>query len=106
MIPTDKAEQAQLRYEVREIPYGSPWFDMGTAEEVLSRVGATRKGKKRDRFIADAAGMFVIRLGFSFYAVNAFEFADVVGRAMTTAPLSLQARQRLANAVCDPHFTG
>lgn len=83
-------------YKVTTIPYGSPWFDLGTAGDVLSRIGATRNGKRRNRFMADAEGKLVIRLGFDLYAVDPFEFADVFGRAIPTTMLSPGVRHRLA----------
>ena len=55
-----------------------PWFDVGTAEEVLERVGATRRGPTRDEFKRQAEGLVCVRLGWELFAMSREEFLDVI----------------------------
>jgi len=101
MKPSDGLELQFLTYTVDTLPYGSPWLDVGTATEVLTRIGITRGGKKRDRFKSESEGKVVIRLGFVLHAVDPHEFTDIIGQAAATLPLSLAQRHRLATKLME-----
>lgn len=87
MIP--KVGETVISYELSGgLWCGTPWLDIGPAQDVLLRV-CTGRGSSQRRFLGRAAGMFAIRVGYYIMALEQEDLADLLAAALvglTTGP--------------------
>ena len=88
MIPMLYNNALYARYSTRTLPAAAPIVDAGTAKDVFQRADISGKGPRQRRFISDASGKVVLRVGFDMVALDRDACADLLRRVLGDDQLS------------------